>query len=179
MVGYARAMSNPLPFDPIAEAGRQWAKRWDAVSQMSAATSVMRVQQIVLARVDEALKPWDLTFARYEVLVLLHFSRTGRLPLGKMGERLMLHQASITNLVDRLEAQGYVRREAHPSDRRMTLAALTDEGRAILEGATEAVVAVRVGLTELDDADADDLVRILQLVRAGAGDFADLDHDIG
>lgn len=171
-------MPRPLPFDPIEEAGRQWSKRWDAVAQMTAATSIMRAQQIVLARVDEALRPWGLTFARYEVLVLLHFSREGRLPLGKMGERLMLHQASITNLVDRLEAQGYVRREAHPSDRRMTLAALTEAGRAILEDATNAVVEVRVGLGELDDGDADDLVRILRRVRSGARDFADLDRDI-
>ena len=114
-------MRRPLPFDPIEEAGRQWELRWNEVEAMQAATSIMRVQQIVLSRVDDALRPWDLTFARYEVLVLLHFSREGRLPLGKMGDRLMLHQASVTNLVDRLEHQGYVVREAHPSDRRWRL----------------------------------------------------------
>jgi len=166
-------MARPLPFDPIAEAGRQWEKRWGAVAQMGAATSIMRAQQIVLARVDEALRPWNLTFARYEVLVLLHFSREGRLPLGKMGDRLMLHQASITNLVDRLEQQGYVRREPHPTDRRTTLAALTDDGRAIIEAATEAVVAARIGVGELDDDEARSIERILEKLRAGAGDFTD------
>ena len=135
-------MTRPLPFDPIEEAGRQWSRRWDEVDAMRAATSIMRAQQVVLARVDEALRPWDLTFARYEVLVLLHFSREGRLPLGKMGDRLMLHQASVTNLIDRLEQQGYVRREPHPTDRRTTLAALTDEGHAIIEAATKAAQAV-------------------------------------
>ena len=138
---------------------------------MRAATSIMRAQQVVLARVDEALKPWDLPFARYEVLVLLHFSREGKLPLGKMGDRLMLHQASITNLVDRLEQQGYLRREAHPRDRRTTLAALTDDGRSIIEAATEAVVAARVGLGELTDREAKDLNKILRKLRVGAGDF--------
>lgn len=166
-------MRRPLPFDPIEEAGRQWERRWEEVEVMRAATSIMRVQQIVLARVDEALRPWDLTFARYEVLVLLHFTREGRLPLGKMGDRLMLHQASVTNLVDRLERQGYVRREAHPTDRRTTLAVLTPAGRSIIEAATEAVVDARVGLVELSAADADRLHRILRTVRAGAADFAE------
>ncbi|MCU1355724.1 MAG: regulatory protein MarR, partial [Acidimicrobiales bacterium] len=100
---------------------------------MQAATSIMRAQQIVLSRVDEALRPWSLTFARYEVLVLLHFTKAGTLPLGKMGDRLMLHQASITNLVDRLEEQGLVRRLAHPTDRRTTLAELTPEGRKVVK----------------------------------------------
>jgi DNA-binding MarR family transcriptional regulator len=138
---------------------------------MRAATSIMRAQQIVLARVDDALRPWSLTFARYELLVLLHFSREGKLPLGKIGDRLMLHQASVTNLVDRLEDQGFVAREPHPTDRRTTLAALTPEGRAIIDDATKAVIDARVGVTELSDRDARELNRILRKLRAGAADF--------
>ena len=138
---------------------------------MRAATSIMRAQQIVLARVDDALRPWNLTFARYELLVLLHFSREGKLPLGKIGDRLMLHQASVTNLVDRLEDQGFVAREPHPTDRRTTLATLTPEGRAIIDDATKAVIDARVGVTELSDRDARDLNRILKKLRAGADDF--------
>ena len=114
----------PLHFDAIAEARRQWeARGWAAPAAMAATTSIMRAQQILLAEVDEALKPFDLTFARYEALVLLHFSRHGALPLGKMGDRLMLHPTSVTNIVDRLEQQGLVRRIPHPTDRRTTLAA--------------------------------------------------------
>ncbi len=169
--GTLRSMTRPLPFDPIDEAGRQWSERWEAVAAMQAATSIMRAQQIVLARVDRALEPWSLTFARYEVLVLLHFSRAGALPLGKMGDRLMLHQASITNLVDRLEHQGYLRRRPHPTDRRTTLAELTDEGRGIIEEATAAVVAASVGVADLTEDDQRDLHRILGKLRRGAGDF--------
>ena len=84
------------------------------------------------ARVDEALRPFGLTFARYEALVLLTFTRSGSLPLGKMGERLMIHPTSVTNIVDRLEAQGLVRRVAHPTDRRTTLCEITDEGREVV-----------------------------------------------
>lgn len=165
-------MVRPLPFDPIEEAGRQWdVQEWDERSAMQAATSIMRAQQIVLSRVDEALRPWSLTFARYEVLVLLHFSKEGVLPLGKMGDRLMLHQASVTNLVDRLEQQGLLKRVPHPTDRRTTLAELTPEGRSTVVDATKAVVAAQVGVSELTERDARDLHRVLKKLRAGAADF--------
>lgn len=165
-------MARPLPFDPIEEAARQWdGHGWDEVRAMQAATSIMRAQQIVVARVDEALRPWSLTFARYELLVLLHFTKAGTLPLGKMGDRLMLHQASITNLVDRLEQQGLVRRTAHPTDRRTTLAELTDDGRSVVAEATKAVVAASLGVPELSERDHRDLHRILRKLRTGAFDF--------
>ena len=57
---------------------------------MAAVTSVMRVQQILIARLNELLRPWSLTFPRYEALLLLFYSRAGSLPLGKMGERLQV-----------------------------------------------------------------------------------------
>ncbi|MGI8754831.1 MAG: MarR family winged helix-turn-helix transcriptional regulator [Acidimicrobiales bacterium] len=165
-------MARPLAFDPIEEAARQWdGQGWAEGRAMQAATSIMRAQQIVLARVDEALRPWSLTFARYEVLVLLHFTKAGALPLGKMGDRLMLHQASITNLVDRLEHQGLVRRAAHPTDRRTTLAELTKEGRTAVKAATKAVVGASLGVSELTERDHRDLHRILRKLRAGAADF--------
>ncbi len=60
---------------------------------MTAITSVMRVQQLLLARVEDVLKPYGLTFAAFEALRLLAFTRHGSLPMGKMGERLMVHPA--------------------------------------------------------------------------------------
>ena len=83
-------MSSPLGFDPIEEAGRQWRKHWGAAATvpMMTVTSIMRVQQIWLARLNETLAPFELTFARYEALMLLYLSRTGSLPLGKIGARV-------------------------------------------------------------------------------------------
>ena len=132
------AVARPLPFDPIEEAHSQWVKRWseDAAESMAAATSIMRAQQIVLSTVDQALRPFELTFARYEGLVLLYFSRHGSLPLGKMGERLMIHATSVTNIIDRLEQQGLVKRVEHPTDGRTTLAEITTEGRQLVRRAT-------------------------------------------
>ncbi len=140
---------------------------------MAAATSIMRAQQIVLARVDEALKPFELTFARYEALVLLTFSRKGSLPLGKMGERLMIHPTSVTNIVDRLEAQGFVARVDHPTDRRTTLCEITEAGRAVVEEATRAVTDVDLGIAGLTDREVDQLTRLLGKLRRTSGDFVD------
>lgn len=164
--------SRQLPFDPIAEARRHWDERWPGGAAMAAATSIMRAQQIVLARVDDALKPLDLTFARYEALVLLTFSRNGSLPLGKMGERLMIHPTSVTNIVDRLEAQGLVRRVDHPTDRRTTLCEITSEGRELVDKATAAVTAVDLGITGLADAEVDRLIKSLEKLRRASGDFS-------
>jgi DNA-binding MarR family transcriptional regulator len=163
--------SRPLPFDPIAEARRHWDDRWPGGGPMAAATSIMRAQQIVLARVDEVLKPFDLTFARYEALVLLTFSRSGALPLGKMGERLMIHPTSVTNIVDRLEGQGLVRRVDHPTDRRTTLCEITDAGREVVDKTTAAVTAVDLGITGLSEREVDQLTRLLAKLRLASGDF--------
>src|ERR687896_1880389 len=99
-------------FDPVAEARRNWSAHWgdEPVPSMSAVTSIMRVQQILLARLNDELKPFDLTFPRYEALMLLYYSRRGALPLGKMGDRLQVHRASVTNVVDRLVEQELVAR---------------------------------------------------------------------
>ena len=106
---------------------------------MAAVTSVVRVQQIMMARVEEALRQHDLTFARYELLTLLFFSRTGALPLSRIGSRLQVHPASVTNAVDRCESRGWVRRVPHPTDRRTTLAELSPSGRLLVAKATAAV----------------------------------------
>lgn len=160
-----------LPFDPIDEAARQWALRWEGVPQMHAVTSLMRVQQLVINRLDAILKPHGLTFARYEALVLLTFSSAGSLPLGKMGERLQVHPTSITSIIDRLEAAALVVRRRHPEDGRAILAELTAEGRALVERATADLVAADFGLESLGEESLRALSELLRPVRRGAGDF--------
>ena len=81
--------------------------------------------EVLDAQVDDVMHRHGLTFARYEALVLLTFSRAGSLPLGKMGERLQVHPTSVTNTVDRLVAAGLVERRPNPRDGRGVLAALT------------------------------------------------------
>lgn len=167
------AATRALPFDPIAEASRQWrAHGWkDAAEGMAAVTSVFRAQQIYLARIDAILRPLGLTFARYEMLMLLLFSRSGALPLSKMGARLQVHPTSITNAVNRLEEQGLITRVAHPSDRRTTLAQITPHGRRLAEKATDAVNGEVFEQPGLDAEAVKALVGVVRLLRYQAGDF--------
>lgn len=164
----------PLAFDPIDEARRQWkAHGWDdAADGMAAVTSVMRAEQIFLARVDDVLRPFGLTFPRYEALMLLTFSTHGSLPLSKIGERLQVHPSSITNSIDRLEAQGLARREQHPTDRRATLAAITVEGRKVSKQATTALNTQAFAATGLSERDNQELFRLLRKLRVSDGDFS-------
>lgn len=161
----------PLPFDPIQEAARLWSRQWGETPRMRAVTSLMRVHQLVLIELDELLRPLGLTFARYEVLVLLSFSRRGSLPLGKIGQRLQVHATSVTPLVKRLEAAGLIRRTPHPEDGRAVLAWITPQGRTVMDQATDIIVAAQFGLGALSESDCDALTRLLTSPRAAAGDF--------
>lgn len=155
----------PLDFDPIDRAAETWAERIGDADAMHLATSIVRAQQLVMSRLDAVLRPHGISFARYEVLRLLSFSRRGSLPLNKIGERLMVHPTSVTNVIDRLAAQGYVSRDTDPDDRRRVLAALTPEGEKVLAEATEALTGIEFGvgvLTPEQRRAASDLLRVLR-----------------
>lgn len=160
-------MSTAADFDPIALAHENWENRAVADS-MAAATSIMRAQQIVLTTADNALRPLGLTFARFEALKLLSFSRDGALPLGKMGVRLMVHPTSVTNTVDRLEAQGFVQRRPHPTDRRTTLAVITETGRTAVTRATAVLDETGYGMGPLTATERRQLTALITKLRRGA-----------
>ena len=161
-------------FDPIAEARRQWvAHGWhDAADGMAVLTSIIRVEQLLMSRVEALLRPLGLTFARYELLVLLSFSRRGALPLGKIGARLQVHPASVTNAVDRLEGDGLVARVPHPEDGRTTLATITPEGRRLVRRATTTLNEQVFADLGWDPDELDALFESLRRFRAAAGDVA-------
>lgn len=138
---------------------------------MAAITSVMRVQQLLLARVEDILKPYGLTFALYEALRLLAFSRSGSLPMGKMGARLMVHPAAVTNAVSKLEQRNLVQRSMSPADRRVILATITPAGRALAEEATDALNQADFGLSGLTPGQAAEVTQALHSIRAQVGDI--------
>jgi len=124
--------------DPINEARRQWiAHGWaEAAPGMAAVTTIVRLNQLLMARIDAVLRPHGLTFSRFEVLRLLAFTRQGGLPMGKLTDRLQVHPASVTNAVDRLETDGLVTRVPNPRDSRSTIAKILPAGHRLLEPAT-------------------------------------------
>jgi DNA-binding MarR family transcriptional regulator len=173
--GTLSPVSKPLdlPFDPIARAAQIWESRFGDARAMAAVTAIMRVQQILLAQLDGLLRPHGLTFARYEALVLLTFSREGALPMRLIGQRLMVHPTSVTNTIDRLEQQGLVVRKPNPSDGRGTLAEITAAGRDVVAGATADLMAAEFGMGGYSPAELEDISAVLRSLRVSAGDFKD------
>ena len=160
-----------LPFDPIARAAQIWQSRFGPADAMAAVTSIMRAQQLLLAELDGLLRPHGLTFARYEALILLTFSRRGALPLRVIGQRLMVHPTSVTNTIDRLEEQGMVIRRPNPRDGRGTLAEITPAGRDAARRATQDLMAARFGMGGYESAELEQVFTLLRGLRLEAGDF--------
>lgn len=161
--------------DPIREAHRQWGEHgWArAADGMAMVTSVVRVQQLFLERIDAVLRPLDLTFARYEVLRLLSFTASGEMSMTRVGSLLQVHPTSVTSAVARLQAQGFVARTRSETDRRVVLAALTDTGREVVERATEGLNGQVFESPGIPAADVLELTRLLGELRASAGDQVD------
>ena len=166
-------MADPLDlaFDPIDRAAQLWRERFGPAEAMAAATSIMRAQQLLIGEFDRTCKPHGLTFARYEALVLLSFSRAGALPMAKIGERLMVHPTSVTNTIRRLEAAGFVTRGPNPRDGRGTLASITERGREAVAKVTDELMAAEFGMSALDGTSRRQLFDILREIRVAARDF--------
>lgn len=140
---------------------------------MASATSIMRVQQLLLSEFDAVVGRHGLTFARYEALVLLTFSKSGELPMSKIGERLMVHPTSVTNTVDRLVKSGLVDKRPNPNDGRGTLATITDKGREAVDAATRDLMAMDFGLGVYDAEECGEIFAMLRPLRVAAHDFTD------
>jgi len=90
--------------------------------------AVLHVASSLEARVEARLAEVGLSLPK---LAALHqLAQAGdSLPLGQLAERLACVKSNVTQLVDRLEADGLVTRAADPSDRRSRLAMLTETGK--------------------------------------------------
>ena len=160
-----------MTVDPIALAESHWRQRgWhEAASGMRMVTTLTRVQQLLHQRIDALLHP-DLTFARYEILMLLDFSRRGALPMSVIGSRLQVHAASVTSAVDRLERDGFVTRSRGEEDRRRVLAAITTAGRRRARAVTRILNEQVFAETGVSRRDLEAAIGILDGMRARLGD---------
>jgi len=90
--------------------------------------SILHTAHAAQSEVESKLNAIGLSLAK--LLALKALSDAGEsLPLGQLAERLSCVKSNITQLVDRLEADGWVARKADPRDRRTKLAVLTTAGR--------------------------------------------------
>lgn len=123
--------------------------------------ALVRAAKAAETRMEAALDTLGLSMAK--VGVLRHLVATGEpMALGRLAERSACVKSNITQLVDRLEADGLVVRAPDPNDRRSVLAGITPAGRRRYEAAT-AVLAERerVLVTALGARGAADVVRLL------------------
>ncbi|GAA4553692.1 MarR family transcriptional regulator [Pseudonocardia xishanensis] len=164
--------------DPIREMRDHWDERWGGGLAAEASTQLLRVSQLLLGRLDGILAEFGLTLARYEALTLLTFSRKSELPLSKLGERLMIHPASVTSIVDKLVEFEYVERVPHHSDRRVVLARVTTSGRQIVERASAVIIAANNGFAGLTDDDLETLIALSVRFRDAVGDVGSTDNSV-
>lgn len=172
--------SRSLGFDPVLAAREVWrGKGWGpAAAGMATVTSIMRAHQLLLGQANDVLRPFNLTFARYEVLAWLAWNaECGSLSLSQIGERLQVTPATVTNAIDRLEADGLVRRVPHPSDARSTLAEISARGRRTVAAATAQLNAKLFETVRLSETEMETLFRLLMKVRIEAGDFSAAEAD--
>jgi DNA-binding MarR family transcriptional regulator len=160
-----------LAYDPVEASRQYWEKQgWQQeAAGVAAVVSVMRGWQILLNQANNLLRPFGLTFARYQVLGLLR--RGDRLPLGQVGARLWITPGTVTSSVDRLESAGLIRRAPYPGDGRTVLAEITAEGRRVFDKAVHALNANLFSSIPLSQRELEQLVGLMNKIRAGVGDI--------
>jgi DNA-binding MarR family transcriptional regulator len=162
----ARRGSDAELGDPILVAERNWESQgWTARPHFRASLSIYRTVELIRQSNVVALRPHKLTHVRHEALALLYFSRHQEMPMGKLSERLLVHPTSVTSTVDTLERLGLVRRVAHPTDRRATLARITPKGTRAIEASNTMMARSRFGLGALTEAEAKGAFTLLAKVR--------------
>ena len=115
---------------------------------------IQRIHKVVL---DEL----GITYPQYLVLNLL-WERDNQ-PVGELAAQLRLEASTVTPLVKRLEAGGYLTRVRNPADERQVLIGLTDKGSALrsLAGRVSANLAERAGMSEDELRQLNDSIRKL------------------
>ena len=107
-----------------------------ADAERSGFFAVLHTSGVLETRVESKLSDVGLSIAKLAALHVL--AKAGEsLPLGQLAERLSCVKSNVTQLVDRLEADGLVSRAADPNDRRSRLAVLTAAGRKAYAKGTE------------------------------------------
>lgn len=123
--------------------------------------SLLRAGTAVQERLERSLEPWGLSLAKLRALHHLADEPEG-LPLGQLADRLCCVKSNVTQLVQRLEADGFVRRVPDPADRRCVVAVITEKGLASFDRARLARDgAEREVLGRLSDPDRARLMELL------------------
>jgi DNA-binding MarR family transcriptional regulator len=164
------AMAPRTKDDPVERARSHWADAGHPdESGFVVLVSMLRSYALMLRDLERVLKPLDLTLSRFEVLLLLSFTRDHRLPIMRLRDLLLIHGSSATYLVDRLVEAGWIEREADPADRRVSIVHLTRAGAARVDDAIRALAEAGFGpIGGLGERDRRSLSRLLASLRGAA-----------
>jgi len=99
--------------------------------------SLVRTSSLMQKLSDRFFSRFGLTDVQFNILMILSEHGTDGLSQQELSEHLIVTKSNVVGLIDRLEKTGYVRRDAHPTDRRYHRIVLTREGQK-LEAKVEA-----------------------------------------
>jgi DNA-binding MarR family transcriptional regulator len=168
-----RPSFEPAPFDVVEASRRVWLDQWspEAASGMAVFTAILRSRELLIDEVNRVMARFDLTFARYEVLTWLATDPESSLTLSWISKTLRIPPATVTNIIDRLEADELVRRVPHPSDARTTLAVITPKGRRVATNATGELNTSVYEILPLSERKRGQLIGLLAELRANGNEF--------
>jgi len=130
------------------------------------AMNLVFTAELLVKRISSLLLPFDLSPATGLVLSILADSETSVSP-NHIADRLIISRASVTSLLDSLEKRGYVKRQPHPSDRRMLLVELTNSGRQVANQFRPIVHQhQKVWLNALNEKEQEQLIQTLHRLQA-------------
>ncbi|MFE0330837.1 MarR family winged helix-turn-helix transcriptional regulator [Streptomyces cynarae] len=119
---------------------------------------------------EEAAAEHALTGAQARLLSLLSLEP---LPMRRLAQKLKCEPSNVTGIVDRLEARGLVERRPDPADRRVKLAAATEEGRRVARGLRDSLDFAREPLAGLSREERLSLRDLLRRMLDGSAVGAD------
>ena len=157
--------------DAVEEAAHRWNERYPGTAGFRALTALTRGYAVLVRELERILRPLGLNLSRFEVLMMLSFTRSAGLPMTRIRDLLTVHGSSVTYLVDRLAEAGWATRTSDPSDGRVSLVSITPEGREVAEAAAHALADAGFGaLSVFDDDGLGALADLLAQLRSAATD---------
>lgn len=153
----------------------QWAaQRTDLdLEAMGAIGRILRLARLTSGSLKTYFAEHDMETWEFDVLATLR-RNNGALTPKELAASVMITSAALTNRIDRLAARGLVTREAVPGNRRSLHIALTEQGRALVDGTIEGHVRnqqkILSGLTREERTEFNSLLRTLL---ASLGDTRD------
>ena len=136
--------------------------------EQEAMLSIERTAAVLIHRVAESLKAYDITPTQYNVLRILRGTGEDGLCRNEIRDRLVSQVPDVTRLLDRLEDAGLVMRERSEQDRRLVTTRITRQGTKLLSRLDEPVVRIHSRqLSHLTQGQLRTLIELLGLVRDG------------